>query len=732
MRDDDPSRAIEAPGAAEMNIAARSLDLAVIIPSLDKYGGAERFVIECVRRWQHRHQVTLYSTAFDEALLREHDIGDHVRRMRLSPQFDGEHALLLNATFLPRLWRDEIGPHELYHTHLWPTHLIDRHPMVWFPHEPFRTLRDLRYEQKHGGSNGMERQAHLYPKYDYDRFGQRFFEPYLRAIAAADLSVVPARIVANSRYTAQYLSRVYHREVTDVVYPGAETLRHVVLPRDPNLFVTISQLWSHKRTRLLIEATALVDAAQLVVVGSGPDREWLEQISEKLGVADRVFFFAGLRNNELELILARACALLFAPVREPFGIVVLEAMAAGLPVIAADEGGYVEVCTTDNAFLVPPYPAEFAARMLALQRDSALRERMGAAGLKAAAAYSWSRTATELEQILVETATRHAVATVEAVPKTGPLVGAQYYLWYEEGFGSRHWNDDPATGYVGDHPLAGYYGSTAGETIGLHLKQAEAAGLDYLVLNLHLDEAGENAFEATAIDHLFAIATARLSPIKFAVQIAPYVEDAATLLRMLQRIQINLSDHPSYLRLDGRPVLFWFWSSAFDKHAGLLDIIRGADGFTHIASGLRLPVGGDEKELTGHTFAGFAPYSPLELADEAQRESVWTMGYRLATEAGMRWRAVAVSPGYDDSALADPRRLGNPRRVIPRRDGETYRQALAWVEKLDPQPHLVTISTFNEFHENTHIEPTSAHGQLYLDLTRDFVSRLRKGRQTGR
>ena len=98
----------------------------------------------------------------------------------------------------------------------------------------------------------------------------------------------------------------------------------------------------------------------------------------------------------------------------------------------------------------------------------------------------------------------------------------------------------------------------------------------------------------------------------------------------------------------------------------------------------------------------------------------------------MRWRAVAVSPGYDDSALADPRRLGNPRRVIPRRDGETYRQALAWVEKLDPQPHLVTISTFNEFHENTHIEPTSAHGQLYLDLTRDFVSRLRKGRQTGR
>ena len=701
----------------------------MIIPTLDKYGGAERLVIECVSRWQKHHRITLYSSVISDALLAEHGIGDRVARIRLTPYFEGEHSMLLNAVLLPRLWRDEIGTHELYQTHLWPTHLIDRHPMVWYPHEPFRTLYDLRYEQNHGGSG--EDLAHIYPKYDYDRFGERFFSSYLRAIEASDHGARPERIVANSGYSAHYLGRVYGREIADIVYPGAEPATPLELPRDPNLFVTVGQLWGHKRIRLLIEALALTDETQLMVIGSGPDRDWLEDLSARLGVSDRVFFLSGLRNSELELIFARACAFLFAPIREPFGIVVLEAMAAGLPVIAADEGGYVEICTPESAFLVPAFPSAFAQKMSLLQTHAALRAKMGEAGRRAARAFTWTRTAQELETLLLKTVAMAANSQqAAAASSTGTLVGAQYYLWYGEGFGAAHWNDNAASGHVADKPLLGYYGSTKGETIALHLDQFEAMGLDYVIVNLHLDHDGVNRIEATGIEHLFRLAEARGSRLRFAVQLAPYTDELEHFSKLIAELRADYAGHPNYLRLDGKPVLFWFWSGALDhKKRMLMPLEKLTAGFVNIAAGLRLPAGAGEADLTQNLFSGFAPFSPLELAEATNSEAVWDMAYRLADEAGMRYRVASISPGYDDSALTDPRRLGNPRRIVPRGGGETYRRALSWVTKLDPPPHLVMVSTFNEYHENTHIEASVGHGDIYVSLTRQLVETMQARRE---
>ena len=55
---------------------------------------------------------------------------------------------------------------------------------------------------------------------------------------------------------------------------------------------------------------------------------------------------------------------------------------------------------------------------------------------------------------------------------------------------------------------------------------------------------------------------------------------------------------------------------------------------------------------------------------------------------------------------------------------------MRFVEKLDKRPHLVLISTFNEFHENTHIEPTLRHGSVYVDMTKEFVERMKRKRDS--
>lgn len=705
------------------------MNLAILIPFLEKYGGAERYLVECVRVWQSRHDITIYATKISDRLLAEHGIGDGVKRCELTPYFEDEHSMLLNAVLLPKIWRNEIGKHDLYHTHLWPAHLVDLHPMVWFPHEPLRVLHDLRYEQnvEHVGNNAA-RNIHIYPKYNYDRIGDSLYEAYLCSIDAMDKSVKPERIVANSQYTAGYLAEVYEVPVHDVVYPGVEPESFIDLPTDRNLFVTISQLWPHKRVNLLVEAIALTDDAQLVVVGSGPEKEHLEQLAAKLGVEDRVFFLSGLSNRELCLVLARACAFLFMPIKEPFGIVVLEAMAAGLPIIAVDEGGYVEACKPDCSFLVRPYPSAFAEKIRYLQQNPDVARRMGEAGRKAAPQYTWKRAADELEAIILDTWQQSNARKIEQQPILGnSLIGIQYYLWFGEGFGAPHWNDDPVSGHVADKPILGYYGSVKGQTINSHLDLFEQMGLDYVILNLHLDCNGVNGLELLGIQHVFDIASNRNSSLKFSIQIAPYSDDIVELEKVLRMIDKLFADHPNYLKLEDGPVLFWFWSSAYDGNKSFISSIANATKqFTNIAVSLRLPDDTDEEKLTFGFFDGFVPFSPLELAEEKNWLRVWNAAYQGARHAGMRYRAVTLSPGYDDSGLTATNRIGNPYRVVSRKDGDTYRTGMDFVENLSEKPDLVMISTFNEFHENTHIEPSMNNGMKYIELTAHFVKRVKE------
>ncbi len=710
------------------------LNLAIIIPSLEKYGGAERLLIECVYRWQDRHDITIYAAGINEHILKEHGIGSQVKRMLLSPYFEGEHSMLLNALLLPKIWQEEIGQHDLYHTHLWPTHLVDLHPMVWYPHEPLRVLHDLRFDQNvETVGKDIARNIHIYPKYNYDRIGDSLYEAYLSSIDTMDKAVRPERIVANSRYSAKYLENVYGTPVSDVVYPGVEPEAFIELPIDHNLFVTISQLWPHKRIKLLIEAIALTDDTQLIVIGAGPEKERLQEMASKLGVEDRVFFLSGLTNWELALVLARACAFLFAAVKEPFGIVVLEAMAAGKPVIAVDEGGYVEACHPDYSFLVPPFPSAFAEKITYLQRHPDVVSQMGKVGRQVAPKFTWQRTAAELENLLLDTWEQHQLT--QPSRKTGlldgqTLVGIQYYLWYGEGFGAAHWNDNPRHGYVADKPLLGYYPSTKGQTIEFHFDLFEQMDLDYVTLNLHVDGEGTNGIELMGIQHVFDIARKRNSSLRFAIQLAPYAEDTEELEKVIRLVKKLYMNHPNYFYLDDQPVLFWFWSSAFDGNRMLLSALEDmTEEFVNLAMSLRLPQRSDESKLTFDFFKGFAPFSPLELAGEDNWEKVWDSAYQASQRSGMPYRIATVSPGYDDHALDDDVRAGNPYRVISREDGSTYQKSINFVRNLSLPPHLVMVSTFNEYHENTHIEPSLQNGTRYIEMTAEFIKEI-KGRKT--
>jgi glycosyltransferase involved in cell wall biosynthesis len=161
-----------------------------------------------------------------------------------------------------------------------------------------------------------------------------------------------------------------------VLRMGVDTvaLRAAVGPRAPEdgLLAFIGRLAEKKGVDVLVEALAGVDDARLEVVGDGPDRAALESLADRLGVAERVRFRGKLPSDEVARVLARAQVVVI-PSRvaadgdmEGTPVVLSEAMAAGVPVVASDLGGLGE-CIRDgvDGLLVPPGDVDALAATLA-------------------------------------------------------------------------------------------------------------------------------------------------------------------------------------------------------------------------------------------------------------------------------------------------------------------------------------------------------------------------------
>lgn len=705
------------------------MNVGVIIPELRKYGGAEKLLIECLRRWQYLHEITVYAMGFREELLEEHGVTDIVMK-QLTPYFTGgEHDMLLNSVLLPKIWEREIGHHDVYHTHLWPLHLLNLHPMVWYPHEPLRVINDLKYEQSLLTTPFETKRAlHTYPKADYDEVRADYFEAYQAVITSFDKTGHPDKILANSKYTAKYLSGIYGVKDVDVVYPGINREDFFYQPPDENIILNVNQLWPHKRVNLIIQAMQYVENGQLYIVGQGPEKKNLEKYAKELGVSERVFFLGNVTNEELAILYGRALCVAFVPVREPFGIVALEAMAAGKPLVAVNEGGYTEAVTNGKeGFLVNAVPYEIAEKInyLLLHKDAAVQ--MGQAGLKSVGSFTWQQTADGILHAIEEAfKTRRKI---EVTSSESRLIGIDYFVWYGKGYGAEHWNDNEKYGCVTQSPLLGYYSSDSGEIIRQHLKMLEGAGVDYIAVNLHIDEQGLNVYQYQVAKRIMDIIEEDHCHIRVCVQICPYTADIDKCMEGIEYILEHMVHRESYVLYEGKPLVFLFWTGSMDGDRESIECLRQAFRDTVlIASSMRIYNKADEESKTFGLFDGWSVFSPLQLSsDDGERRNKIDEIYQQYEAGRKKIKVFTCSPVYDDRKLKDRGSDVRHLRYIDREHGNVFRWMLDMAGKCEPQPDIIKITTFNEFHENTHIEPTIEHGMLYMDILREYISRWKGG-----
>lgn len=210
-------------------------------------------------------------------------------------------------------------------------------------------------------------------------------------------------LVANPR-TREALPSGVSGKVVELVENGVNLSvwkpREKRSDRSHTRFVFLGRLVDWKAVDLLLEAfhkAIKTTSATLTIVGDGPLRASLVSQARLLDIGAQVEFVGWKSQPESAAILAESDALVLPSLYECGGAVVLEAMAVGIPVIAAQWGGPADYLDPSCGILVPPLGARsfvdgLAAAMIRLASDPDLRESMGAAGRrKIEEQYDWER-----------------------------------------------------------------------------------------------------------------------------------------------------------------------------------------------------------------------------------------------------------------------------------------------------------------------------------------------------
>lgn len=288
-------------------------------------------------------------------------------------------------------------------------------------------------------------------------------------------------------------------------------------------------------------------------------------------------------------------------------------------------------------------------------------------------------------------------------------VCAFYYAWFDE----NTWRPD----VVPDMPRETYRSADRG-TIARHVRQAQEAGIDALVVSWLGTGNQTDGNLATMLS--VAAETGLKVSLDFETN-SPFLHSQADIVQALKYAISTHTGHPNFLRYQGKPVIF-FWrlagvptnpgQSTLQAWQSIRDQVDPNRSTIWIAEGTDISY---QQVFDGHHLYSIAWSRDVgyTLRDWANRIN----SYNTQNGSDKLWVAT-VMPGYNDL------RTGRSDAFVrDRQNGGFYNEC--WNAAIATQPDMVIITSFNEWVEGTQIEPSVTYGDQYLSLTREAVARYK-------